>query len=325
MFEDFAYARPDSVAQAAQLLQDETAHALAGGSDLLGCLRERIFPVRTIVSLSNLKELRGIARTAEGGLSLGALTTLAEVAGSTEVQTLYPGLAQAATEVASPQLRNQGTLGGNLCQKTRCWYYRGDFDCLRKGGASCLAVHGENHLHCIFGGDACYMVHPSDTAPMLQALQATVWVAGPAGDRSLPLGQLFMPPAQDPTRETTLQPGELVTHIHLPPPTVGQQTSYRKIRARQSWDFALAGVALAVIMEDDTMVSCRMVLSGAAPFPWQATQAEALLTGAPLTRERCRAAASAAMQGADPLAHNTYKIDLFQGLILEELMRYVRT
>ncbi|AGW14859.1 FAD binding domain-containing protein [Megalodesulfovibrio gigas] len=325
MFEDFAYTRPDTVAQAAQLLQEEAAHALAGGSDLLGCLRERIFPVKTVVSLSNLKDLRGIARTAEGGLALGARTTIAEVVESTEVQTLYPGLAQAAAEVASPQLRNQGTLGGNLCQKPRCWYYRGDFDCLRKGGASCLAVHGENQLHCILGGDACYMVHPSDTAPMLQALDATVWVAGPAGDRSLPLEQLFMPPGQDPTRETTLQPGELVTHIHLPPPEPGLHTRYRKVRARRSWDFALAGMALAAVTEDEVMRSCRIVLSGAAPIPWRVTHAETVLTGQRLTRALCRAAAEAAMQGAEPLAHNAYKIELFRNMIQEELERLIRS
>ncbi|GAB7082271.1 FAD binding domain-containing protein [Megalodesulfovibrio paquesii] len=324
MFEDFAYVRPKSVAQAAQQLQSEQAHALAGGSDLLGCLRERIFPAKLVVSLSDLQDLRGIARTAEGGLAMGALTSIADLAQSPEVQTLYPGLAQAASEVASPQLRNQGTLGGNLCQKPRCWYYRGDFSCLRKGGPVCLAVDGENQLHCILGGDACVMVHPSDTAPMLQALGATIWVAGPAGDRELPLEQLFMPPAQDPTRETTLQPGELVTHVHLPPPPPGLHTSYRKIRARRSWDFALAGMALAAVLDDDFMVDCRIVLAAAAPFPWRAREAETVLLGKRLTRALCAEAAISAMAQAEPLKKNAYKIELFKGMIEQELGKLLR-
>ncbi len=144
--------------------------------------------------------------------------------------------------MASPQLRNQGTIGGNLCQKPRCWYYRGEFHCLRKGGDLCYAAGGENLFHCIFGGDMCYIVHPSDTAPALVAFDAKVRIAGPGGDRTVPLESFHVPPGRDIQKETVLEPDEIVTEVLLPPPPPGLKSSYRKVRTRRSWDFALAGV-----------------------------------------------------------------------------------
>jgi xanthine dehydrogenase YagS FAD-binding subunit len=284
----------------------------------MGCLREGVFDAGTVVSLSGLDELRGF-RPANDGLRIGAMTSVAEVAANEEVRSKYVALADAATVVASPQLRNQGTIGGNLCQKPRCWYYRGHFDCLRKGGDMCYAYEGENQYHCIFGGDMCYIVHPSDTAPALAALGAICRVTGPSGSRSLPLEKLHVPPSEDPQREISLESDEILTEIVLPKPAAGLRSSYRKVRSRGAWDFALAGVALALVFDGETVQSARVFLSGAAPVPWRSTAVESAVTGAELDDATIARAAEAAVAGAEPLAENGYKIPLFQGLVAEQL------
>lgn len=321
MMPSFKYIGATSVSEAVEQLATAGAWVHAGGTDLLGCLRDEIFTAEAVVSISRLGELRGLRETADGGLAIGALTTIAEVAASEVVRQRYPGLAQAASEVASPQLRNQGTLGGNLCQKPRCWYYRGDFHCLRKGGTQCFAVDGENQFHCIFGGEYCYIVHPSDTAPALVALEATVTIAGPRGRRSLPVAELHVPPGDDPQREVYLEPGELLTEIVLPPPAAGLRSSYRKVRARRSWDFALAGVALALVFEDGKVARARVVLSGAAPVPWRSEAVERVVTGTSLDAATLARAREAVVEGAEPLEHNGYKIPLFKAVIGEELAK----
>jgi xanthine dehydrogenase YagS FAD-binding subunit len=322
MLPSFDYVRPKSVQAAVTQLSAERAMAHAGGTDLMGCLRERIFPVGKVVSLSELQELRGVAETADGGLRIGALTTLHALAEHPLVLKRFGGLAQAAGEVGSPQLRNQGTIGGNLCQKPRCWYYRADFTCLRKGGGTCFAVDGENQFHCIFGGGGtCFIVHPSDTAPALMAFNATARVAGPKGVRNVPLEKFFVLPEVDVQRETLLARGEIVTEIRIPPPAPGTRSSYRKVRARRSWDFALAGVALALRFDGRRVVGGRVVLSGAAPVPWRSMEVEQVIRGKELTADVIAAAAKAVTAGAEPLEKNGYKIPLFQGVIEEELTR----
>ncbi len=320
MLPNFAYMRANSVEEAAQYLAADGARVLAGGSDLLGCLRDGVFDTPLIVSLSQLPSLRGISRTRGGGLRIGSMTRVAEVAAHPLVNELFPGLAQAAGVVASPQLRNQGTIGGNLCQKPRCWYYRGEFDCRRKGGNTCYAMVGENEYHCLFGGALCYIVHPSDTAPILTALNATLNVAGPRGNRAVPLSEFYVLPADDITKENVLEPGEFVTEIVVPAPAAGLRTSYRKERDRGAWDFALAGVALAMRIDNGTVTDARVVLSGAAPIPWRSQEAEQVIEGQQIDASVAAEAAEAAMQGARPLGKNSYKIALFKGLIEEELL-----
>jgi xanthine dehydrogenase YagS FAD-binding subunit len=322
MLPSFDYVRPKSVQAAVTHLNTDSAQAHAGGTDLMGCLRERIFPVGKVVSLIDLQELRGVSEIAGGGLRLGALTTLSALAEHSLVLKRFDGLAQAAAEVGSPQLRNQGTIGGNICQKPRCWYYRGDFTCLRKGGSTCFAVDGENQFHCIFGGGGtCFIVHPSDTAPALIALNATARLAGPKGMRDVPLEKFFVLPEVDVQRETVLERGEIVTEIRIPPPAPGTRSSYRKVRARRSWDFALAGVALALRFEGKRVIGGRVVLSGAAPVPWRSTEVEQVIRGKELTTDVIAAAAKAVTSGAEPLEKNGYKIPLFRGVIEEELSR----
>ena len=319
MLPKFTYVRPTTVNEALAVLDDRPALIHGGGTDLLGCLRDGVFSADTLVSLSSIDELKGIRQATDGGLRIGALAKVAEIATSESVAAGYTALAEAATAVASPQLRNQGTIAGNLCQKPRCWYYRGHFDCLRKGGDLCYAFEGENQYHCIFGGDLCYIVHTSDTAPALAALGAVCRVSGPTSSRSMAVESFHVPPTEDPQRETVLGPDEILTEIVLPAPSQGLRSSYRKVRTRGAWDFALAGVALAIVFDGDTVRSARIFLSGAAPVPWRATAAEKAIVGTTLDTATIDKAAAATVEGAEPLEHNSYKVALFEGLMKEQL------
>lgn len=325
MLPPFSYVRAQNLSDAVDRLNKEGAAAHAGGTDLLGCLRDEVFEVDTLVSLQGLPDLAGVRETEAGGLVIGALTTITEIAEHPGIQARFAALSQAAAEVASPQLRNQGTLGGNLCQKPRCWYYRGDFHCLRKGGFKCYAVNGENQYHCIFGGANCFIVHPSDPAAALVALEAEVKTAGPQGGRRIPVAQLHMPPETNPTRETILEPGELITEIRVPPPAAQSYSSYRKIRTRRAWDFAIAGCALAIDRDGDSVRDCRVVLSGAAPVPWRSKAAEDALRGNVLNGDTIEEAATAALAGAQPMTKNAYKVPLFRGMLVEELQKAARS
>lgn len=321
MFPPFGYIRPRRLDQVITRLGDAGSHLHAGGTDLLGCLRDGVFQADTLVSLGGVEGLSGVAETRDGGLAIGAMTTITALAEDPRVNARYPVLAQAAAEVASPQLRNQGTLGGNLCQKPRCWYYRGDFPCLRKGGYKCYAVNGENQHHAILGGANCFIVHPSDTAPALVALDASVVIDGPDGTRALAVADLHMDPADNPTRETVLEPGEVISEVRIPPPAQGLYSRYRKVRTRRSWDFAIAGCALALQMDGSTVKDCRVVLAAAAPVPWRSRPAEDALRGSTLDDATIAAAAEAAMADADPMSGNAYKVPLFKGMLTEELER----
>ncbi len=320
MLPKFSYIRASSLKNTFDELGTDNAVIHAGGTDLLGCLREEIFPADKVVSISNIDKLKGISETSDGGLRIGALTTITEVAENPVIRKKYAGLAKGASEVASPQLRNQGTIGGNLCQKPRCWYYRGEFHCLRKGGMECFAAVGENQFHCIMGSDsACFIVHPSDTAPNLVALNALVHIEGKRGKRKVPVEEFHVPPEVDVSRETVLEAGEVLTVVEVPAPASGMRSSYRKVRARRAWDFALAGVALAFTFSGETVKDCRMVLSGAAPVPWRCKKSEDIMRGNTLDSKTIEKAVEAALEKALPLEKNGYKIPLFQGVIWEEL------
>jgi xanthine dehydrogenase YagS FAD-binding subunit len=320
MLPGFTYVRAKSVADSVRQLAAPGTRVHAGGTDLLGCLRDGVFKAEKLVSVAGVAEMRGIALAPAGGLRIGSLTTHAEIATDKTIAQHYRALAQASAAVASPQLRNQGTLGGNLCQRPRCWYFRGEFHCLRKGGTHCYAEGGENQYHAIFGGDRCYIVHPSDTAPALIALGAKVRIAGPGASRVVPLSSFFVAPKASVTRETVLERNEILTEVLLPAAEPGLRSSYRKVRGRGAWDFALAGVALAVLVQDGKVARARVVLSGAAPVPWRSEAAEQAMTGKALTPEVAAAAAEAAMKGAEPMGKNAYKIPMFKGVISEALL-----
>ncbi len=321
---NFTYIKVKSLKEAIGQLSSKGARIHAGGTDLLGCLRDDIFGAEKLVSIGQVKALRGISQASDGGLRIGALTTIAEIENNKILQERFLALAQAASEVGSPQLRNQGTIGGNLCQKPRCWYYRGEFHCLRKGGDTCYAYQGENQFHCIFGGNMCYIVHPSDTAPALVAFEAMARVSGPGGARLVPIAKFHVPPSENVQKETILKPNEIVTEILLPPLAKGLRSSYRKVRARRSWDFALASVALALQFDGDKVAKARVVLGGAAPVPWRSKEVEEVITGSRLDAETVTRAAAAAVKNAQPLKQNGYKISLFRGMIEEELTAMAR-
>lgn len=318
MLPSFTYVRPASVQEALRELSAPGARVHAGGTDLLGCLRDGVFTASKLVALGGVAGMKGIAEE-RGGLRIGALTTLAELATHAAVAQRYPALAQAAAAAASPQLRNQGTLGGNLCQRPRCWYFRGDFACFRKGGEKCFAPDGENEFHAILGGSGCYIVHPSDTAPALAALDARVHIAGPKGSRAVPIEAFFVSPETDVTRETALGPGEILTAVSLPAPPANLRSRYRKVRVRGAWDFALVSAAIALRTAAGKVDAVRIALGGVAPTPWRAVEAEKALLGQPLNAAAISAAAAAAVKGAEPLSQNAYKVDLVRGVLEEEL------
>ncbi len=319
MLPNFSYVRVKSVTDAVRTLMAPGARVHAGGTDLLGCLRERVIAADKVVSLGGVAALRGIAPVPGGGLRIGAMTTLAEIASSRPVADQYAALAQAAASVGSPQLRNQGTLGGNLCQRPRCWYFRGDFHCARKGGDTCYAMQGENQYHAIFGATTCLAVHPSDTATALVALGGKVNVTGPRGPRTVPLEAFFLLPEQDMTKENVLEPGDLVTEVTLPAVPAGFVSTYRKVRARGAWDFATGALAVALSFKQGKVENARIVLGAAALTPWRAKEAEKAVVGNRLDQKTIGLAAAAAVKGASPLEQNGYKVALFRGLVEEVL------
>ena len=319
MLPNFNYIRPASLSEAMDQLSAPGARVHAGGTDLVGCLRDRVFDAKVVVSLNRIGELRGMSTTSDGSLRIGALTTIAEVASNPVVAQKYAALAKAAGGVASPQIRNQGTIGGNLCQRPRCWYFRGDFECLRKGGDTCYAMGGENQQHAVFGAGACLAVHPSDTATALVALGARATIAGRRGTRTVPLESFFVLPEQDVTKENVLQAGEILTEVVVPAPPAGLVSAYRKVTTRGAFDFALASLAVALSFKQNRVDAPRIVLGAAALRPWRSVEAEKVLTGARLDAKTIGTAAAAAVKGAVALEQNEYKIAMFRGLVQEVL------
>jgi len=320
---NFAYFKAGSLTEAIAALSTPGAWLHAGGTDLLGCARSEIFPVEKVVSITNLKQLRGISALPDGGVKIGALTTLAEIGASAAVAEKHAALAQAAAAVGTPQIREQGTVGGTLCQRPRCWYFRSDIQCLKKGGASCYAATGENQYHAIFGGGPCFFVHPSDVAVALVALQAQISIAGPAGNKVVKIDSFFVSPKTAVGKENTLSRGELITDVRVPPVAGTVKSSFRKIAARGSWDFALASVAAALQVESDGVRSARIVLGGVGPYPWRAETAEKLLVGKKLSAAVVTAAAEASVSGARALRDNAYKLDMVQGAVEESLTAFI--
>jgi xanthine dehydrogenase YagS FAD-binding subunit len=317
---NFTYVRAGSVAEAVKALGAKGAKIHAGGTDLLGCMRDQVFEVERVVSISRIEEMRGITARADGSLRIGALATIAEIASHPSIAEKYTVLSQAAAAVGSPQLREQGTIGGNICQRPRCWYFRGDFPCARKGGDLCYAVDGENQYHAIFGGGPCFFVHPSDTAVALSALQAVLTIAGPAGSRRVKIDDFFVGPARNVLKENVLESNEVVVGITLPPAPGTVRSGYRKIRARAAWDFASTSVAAVLQLENGTVSRARVVLGGVGPFPWRVDAVEKALIGKRIEAAVAAAAGQAATTGASAMRDNGYKIDMVRGAVEETLL-----
>lgn len=321
--EKFAYVNAENVEQASSLLSGEWGETMviAGGTDLLGELKEYIETPAKVVNLKSIPGMDEIKVDATG-LTIGALATVGEIAAHPTIQEHYTVLAEAAASVASPQIRNVGTLGGNLCQRPRCWYYRNpEIICLKKGGDMCYAVDGLSKYHAIFGGGPVYIVHPSDTAPALIALGATVKIVGPNGEKTMPLEEFFILPDINPQRENVLEPNEVVAEVHVPKPLANTKSFYIKARERGSFDFALSSVASAFEMNGSTCRAASIVLGGVAPIPWRSKEAEAALNGKRITEAVAKRAGSEAVNNAEPLNDNGYKVALTQNLVSRAVMK----
>lgn len=323
----FEYYRVDSASQAISLLAKHLGKAtiLAGGSDLLTIMKDRLEGPKLktpefLVDIKGIKELAAIKRQ-KSGLRIGATATIADIASSDLIAQEHPLLGQAANQVAVPQIRNVATLGGNLCQRPRCWYFRGRlFDgCLRKGGAICYALEGDNQYHAILGARNCQMVNPSDMAPALIALGAQVEIASLKGSRTIPLERFYVGPEQNTLRENILTSEEMVIAVEIPAPASNSRGVYMKLRERQAFDFAIASVAVQLAMPNSIVSDARIVFGGLAPVPFRAVKAEAVLKGRRV-KDVIPAVCGAATDDAQPLSGNKYKVDAGKGILEEALI-----
>jgi xanthine dehydrogenase YagS FAD-binding subunit len=299
--------------------QQHSVAIAGGGSDLLGMMKERLVTPDLLISLKSIKGLDQVKAAAGGGLTIGGLMTLDAISRDAQIRRLYPVLAEAAESVATPQIRNAATLAGNLCQRPWCWYYRNGFACLKNGGTTCYSISGENTFHAIFGGGPSYIVHPSDTAPALVALDATFRLVGPDGERTLPAGEFFTLPTVDASRENALKDGEVLASITVPasPRTRG---TYHKVLDREAWTHAVVSAAIVLDMNGEVCQRARVVLGGVAPIPWRLQAVEALLSGQRITPELAAKAGETAVAGARPLAKNAYKVPMVRAMVARTLV-----
>jgi len=312
----------DAIAALAEGDADGSVMLLAGGQDLLTEMKEHLAEPSVVVDLSGLSELTGITEGKDGAITFGANTTIAAIAAHPRLRGALAILSEAAASIASPQVRTQATLGGNLNQRPRCWYYRHEEAvCLKKGGSVCFAVDGMSKYNAILGGGPTYIVHPSDMAPALIAVGARVRLVGPEGEREMALADYFILPNEGPLQtETVRKKGEVLVDVTVPRQPDGMVSTYLKFKERESYDWALASVAVAVVKDGDRVASARMVLGGVAPKPWVVAVEEAL-AGRGLDAGAAEAAADLALEGAEPLAHNGYKIPLVRGLVARAFQR----
>jgi xanthine dehydrogenase YagS FAD-binding subunit len=314
----FQLYQPSSVADAQKLLQQNGSDAwvLAGGLDSMDWLKDRIKKPKFVIDLSGIEELKGI-REISDGIEIGAMTTLTEVAKNSIIRQKYGLLSQAASLVASPQIRNQGTIGGNVSQDTRCWYYRGGWPCYRAGGNICYADTpvGRNREHAILHAERCVAVNPSDTAPALIALDAKFVLTTPRGQQLIDAEDYFVGPDLDITRMNILRPGYLLTAIQIPSTWANADFYFEKIRDRNVWDFPLMNVASAMRSSGDTIQNIRIAVNAVAARPLRLRTVEDSVRGKPRNSDTGEAAGKLAVQGAIPLQFNAYKIPLMRNLV----------
>jgi xanthine dehydrogenase YagS FAD-binding subunit len=299
---------------------DGDIRPLAGGTDLLTMMKADIAAPASLIDIKRIPELSGVRFSEGEGLTLGGLTTLAEIETNDAIRRHYPMLAEAASLAATPQLRNMATLGGNLLQRPRCWYFRSrHFHCWLKGGDECQAREGENQFHALFGDTPCCAVHPSDLAPVLVALEADVQLRSGAGERTLAIGDFFQLPDDERRTETVARPDELITAIRVPPVPADARSVYIKAMDRKVWAFALASVTAILTFDGPRIADARLVLGGVAPIPWRVTAVESSLRGVHSDSAAIERAARDALTSSEPLQHNAYKVPLTRSLIRRAL------
>jgi xanthine dehydrogenase YagS FAD-binding subunit len=324
----FTHANAADPRQAALLLRDarrqgRVATLSAGGSDLLGLIKDRVVSPDVIVSLRTVPGLDRVTESRDG-VTIGGLITLDALAAHALVRERYPVLAEAAASVATPQIRNVGTLAGNVCQRPWCWYYRNGFPCYKAGGTTCFSVTGENQFHAIFGGGPSYIVHPSDCAPALVALEATFRLFGPSAERDVPAAEFFTLPRPNPSKENQLADDEVLVSVTLPRPRPGSRGTYHKVLDREAWTHAVVSAAVALDIDAGICRRARIVLGGVAPIPWRVQSAERKLEGQRLTSELATQAGDAAVEGAKPLAHNAYKVPMTRAVVARAILEAAR-
>ena len=319
----FEYVSPNNKAQAVNLLAATwgKTEILAGGTDLLALMKDDVVSPRRLVNIKDIKDLKGFSSNAQG-MRIGALTNLGDLADDASVRKDYPALAEALIEVASPQIRNQATLGGNLCQRPRCWYFRNGFGLLPKDESGKeLVAAGENRYHAILANDGhAKFVSPSTIVPILIAYGARIRIEGLKGKRELPLEKFFVVPKTEDEREHDLRPNEIVTEVLLPPPSDVQAAHY-EIRQKEAFDWPLAVAAVALRMSGSNVQSARVVMGYVAPVPWPSSEAEQVLTGQQVNQDTAQKAALAALNGAKPLSDNSYKVQLARVAVKRAILK----
>lgn len=305
----------EAAALARQAARDGKSAAFSGGgSDLLGLIKEGIAAPDIVVNLRSVRNAQRV-QDASGGLTIGGLTTLDDLSRDGAVRQRFAVLAEAAENVATPQIRNVATVAGNVCQRPWCWYYRNGFPCFKAGGRTCFSPTGENQFHAIFGGGPSYIVHPSDLAPAFVALDATFHIAGPSSERTLRAADFFVLPRENAARENVLANDEVLTAVQVPAIARGTRTTYNKIMDREAWTHAVVSAAVMLQMDQGVCRAARIVLGGVAPIPWRLPQVERLLAGQRITAELAARAGEVAVEGAMPLPKNRYKVPLTQSLV----------
>ena len=317
----FAYVDAANEAEAVAALGTRRGRLLpiAGGMDLVGLMKDYIAQPDRLVNVKKLD--RTITATPDGGLRIGAAATLVELVEHAGARRLYPALVESAAEVGTPQIRHVGTVGGNLTQRPRCWYFRNEeFNCLKKGGARCFAVDGENQYHAIFGDGPCHIVHASSVAVPVLAYGGRFRVVGPSGEREVAAAEFFQMPDENLMGENVLRPNELVTHVILPAPGTVRSANY-EVRFKQSHDWPLAAASVVLSMTGDTVSGARVVMGAVAPVPWRAEAAERALAGQRVTGETAAAAADAAVRDARPMSGNAYKVQIARTAVKRAVMK----
>ncbi len=319
----FEYANPTTIQEAVGLLGTKWGQAdvLAGGTDLISLMKDHLHEPKRVVNIKNIKELEGIQKTADG-LRIGALVTMDEMARNADVRASHKSLADAAAGIPSPQIRHMGTVGGDLCQRPRCWYYRQGLGLLAMQNGKSLVADGQNKYHAIFGGGPAYFVSASSLGPALVALGAKVKLVGPKGPREVPVARFFVAPKDDASREIVLQPNEILTEIVVPAAPVKSATY--EVRQKMALDWPLAAAAVALTMNGNTVTSAKVVLGHVAPTPWESTAAENALKGKTITAATAEAAGKAAVAGAKPLSQNAYKVTLARVAVKRALLDAVK-
>jgi xanthine dehydrogenase YagS FAD-binding subunit len=319
----FEYVSPANTRQAATLLSPSWGQTeiLAGGTDLLALMKEEVVTPKRVVNIKEIKELSGVTANASG-LRIGSLTTLVEIAENASIKEKYPALAEAVHEAASPQIRNLATLGGNLCQRPRCWYFRNGLGLLPKDeSGKDLVDAGENRYHAILGNSGpAKFVSPSTIVPVLIAYNAKVRLEGPKGKRELPLDKFYVVPKSEKDREHDLQPNEIVTEVVLPP-AEGWKVAHYEIRQKAAFDWPLAVAAVSLKMNGSTVQTARVVLGHVAPTPWPSPEASAALQGQAVSENSAGKAADAALRSAKPLSQNAYKVQLARVAVKRAILK----